>query len=65
MINIDILNDKKYSVYQQQFRNQSIQHYPATEIALIERYLNGEKTLIPDKDFSIDNLELIKKLLEV
>ena len=71
MKTIDILNDEKYSAYRDQFRKQCLVKYhdskqpAATEIALINRYLNGENTLKHGKDFSIENLELIKSLTEV
>jgi hypothetical protein len=42
------------------FRRQSKQHYPATELAYIMRFLDGESDL--DGLFSVDNLELIKTL---
>jgi hypothetical protein len=61
---IDILNDSKYQDYENLFRSQCLQRYPATEIAFINRYLQGEITLIPDKDFSKENLELILSLQE-
>ena len=65
MKTIDILNDDKISNFiKDQFRKQCKQQYPATEIALINRYLSGENTLTPGKDFSIENLELIKSLME-
>lgn len=42
------------------FRKQSKQHYPATELAYIIRFIDGELEL--DELFSIENLELIKTL---
>lgn len=42
------------------FRRQSKQHYPATELAYIIRYLDGESEL--NGLFSIENLELVKTL---
>lgn len=62
MKTIDILNDLNYQECQKLFRSQKLQYYAATEIALINRYLQGELSLIPGKDFSKENLELIKSL---
>jgi hypothetical protein len=59
---VDILNDQKYSELAKEFRENKINYYAATEIAYIYRYLAGEKELIPGKDFSIENLKIIKKL---
>jgi len=43
-----------------EFRTNCKQKYPATEIAYIMRFLNGEKDL--KCEFSDDNLEMIKML---
>lgn len=54
----DVFNGHKNS--EDIFRKQSKQHYPATELAYIMRFIDGEVGL---KDlFSDENLQLIKKL---
>ena len=45
-----------------EFRSNCNQQYPATEIAYIMRFLNGEKEL--KGIFSDDNLQLIKMILK-
>jgi hypothetical protein len=65
MESIDILNDEKYQEYEKLFRSQKLQYHSATEIALINRYLKGELSLIPGKDFSEENLKLIKSLQNI
>jgi len=57
----DILNEN-CGALQKGFRESCIQKYAATEYALICRYIKGEKTLVPNKDFSQYNLWLIDKL---
>lgn len=44
------------------FRKYCIQQFAATEEALINRFLNGEKTLKVGIDFSLENLNIIKGL---
>lgn len=50
---------KKYPKLEKEFRANS-KGYPATEMAYITRYLNGETTLL--WCFSNDNLEMVKWL---
>ena len=62
-LNTDILNKESFSSFIiEKFRRQCKQRYAATEIAYIERYLDGEETLHPDIDFSVENLEIIQNL---
>ena len=56
---LSVLFDKRQDA-EDIFRRQSKQHYPATELAYIMRYLDGESDL--DGLFCIENLELIKTL---
>ena len=42
------------------FRQQSKQYYPATELAYVMRFIDGESDL--DGLFSVENLELVKTL---
>ena len=58
----DILNDEKYRGACRFFRKHSLQFHRATELAYIQRYLSGETTLVPGKDFSQANLQLIRDL---
>ena len=56
---LSVLFDKRQDA-EDIFRRKSKQHYPATELAYIMRFLDGESDL--DGLFSVDNLELIKTL---
>ena len=62
-LSVDVLNDPKYFAESIKFNQNKLQKYAATETAYIHRYLKGENLII-DKDFSLDNLNLIKSLLE-
>ena len=50
-----------YPNLENEFRANCKQQYPATEIAYIMRFLNGEKEL--KSGFSNDNLKMVKMLL--
>ena len=58
---MDFLNDPKYEKYWNSFREQCVQKYPATEIALIQRGLDNEPELL-DK-CSQRNIDMIKAIM--
>jgi hypothetical protein len=59
----EILNNEKYDTIKKQVIENKLQKYGASEIAYIDRFLNGDTWLKVDVHFSKLNLDLLKPLL--
>lgn len=62
---MSILNNPAVSLSMEtSFRASRIQRFAATEEAYIQRYIRGEKELMPDKDFSSRCLKIYRSYKE-